>query len=92
MQIHRSPCLPQPPFTVSKTGPSTVKAGEAFDYNVVVTFFGASTGVVMVDDLPPQVTAQQSKAGSWKAMTVNGANPSGGETQLIGNAAYSSVQ
>ncbi|WIA18467.1 hypothetical protein OEZ85_009923 [Tetradesmus obliquus] len=66
-----------PPFTVSKTGPSTVKAGEAFDYNVVVTFFGASTGVVMVDDLPPQVTAQQSKAGSWKAMTVNGANPSG---------------
>ncbi|WIA38754.1 hypothetical protein OEZ86_002047 [Tetradesmus obliquus] len=66
-----------PPFTVSKTGPSTVKAGEAFDYNVIVTFFGASTGVVVVDDLPPQVTAQQSKAGSWKAMTVNGANPSG---------------
>jgi hypothetical protein len=63
---------------VSKTGPTTVKAGEAFDYNLIVTFFGASTGVVVVDDLPPQMTST-SKPGAWKSVTVNGQNPSGGE-------------
>jgi hypothetical protein len=67
-------------FTVTKTGPTTVKAGEAFDYNVIVTFFSASTGVVVVDDLPPQMTST-SKPGSWKSVTVNGQNPSGGGSQ-----------
>jgi hypothetical protein len=75
------PCLLQIPFTVSKAGPFSVKAGEAFDYNLIVSFFGAATGVVVTDDLPPQLTAQ-SKLASWKAVTVNGQNPSGGEAQL----------
>jgi hypothetical protein len=68
----------QPPFTLSKIGPSTVTAGQAFDYNLVVAFLGSATGVVVVDDLPVQLTATGSPA-TWKSVTVNGSNPSGGE-------------
>ncbi|WIA18464.1 hypothetical protein OEZ85_009921 [Tetradesmus obliquus] len=64
------------PFTITKTGPSSVKVGEAFDYNLVVTFLGSATGVVVSDELPAQLTATSSP-GTWKAITVNGANPSG---------------
>jgi uncharacterized protein (DUF58 family) len=68
----------QPPFTLSKTGPSSVRAGEAFDYNLVVTFLKDATGVVINDELPAQLTATSTPA-SWKSITVNNANPSGGE-------------
>lgn len=70
--------LLQAPFTITKTGPSSVKVGEAFDYNLVVTFLGSATGVVVSDELPAQLTATSSP-GTWKAITVNGANPSGGK-------------
>lgn len=72
----------QPPFTVIKTGPSTVLAGEVFDYNLIVTFFGAARGVVVVDDLPLQITPT-SRPGSWTSVTVNAQNPSGGALNLM---------
>jgi hypothetical protein len=55
-----------------------VRAGEAFDYNLVVSFLKDSTGVVVNDELPAQLTATSTPA-SWKSVTVNNANPSGGE-------------
>ncbi|KAF6262366.1 hypothetical protein COO60DRAFT_1636040 [Scenedesmus sp. NREL 46B-D3] len=71
-----------PPFTVIKTGPSTVLAGEVFDYNIIVTFFGAARGVVVVDDLPLQITPT-SRPGSWTSVTVNAQNPSGDCTASV---------
>jgi hypothetical protein len=66
------------PFSINKTGPATVKPGQAFAYNVTVTFQGNATGVTVVDDLPPFLTAS-SNGSSWKSVTANGQNPSGGK-------------
>jgi hypothetical protein len=70
------------PFIVRKTGPTTVRARQAFEYNVTVIFQGNATGMEVVDVLPPFLSAS-SNGSSWRSVTATGQGPSGGKLQPL---------
>ncbi|MBX3057672.1 MAG: DUF11 domain-containing protein, partial [Anaerolineae bacterium] len=53
-----APSLPGPDLSVNKSGPATVLAGQAINYNITVANQGgqAATGVVVTDTLPVSMT------------------------------------
>jgi hypothetical protein len=59
-------------FDAFKTGPSTVQAGEAFDYKVAVRFFFKPAGPVTVNDTLPAGIQSTSAPATWKANYANG--------------------
>jgi uncharacterized repeat protein (TIGR01451 family) len=69
---------PGAPFTVDKTGPSSlVKPGDAFSYTIAVKFTGATTGVTITDDLPVGLVPG-STAATWTAASTVAGNPATG--------------
>jgi hypothetical protein len=76
-----------PPFTVDKTGPSSlVKPGDAFSYNIAVKFTEVTTGVTITDYLPVGLIPG-STAATWTATSSVAGNPaSGGEASSCGHA------
>jgi hypothetical protein len=59
-------------FDAFKTGPSTVQAGQIFDFKVAVRFFFKPAGPVTVTDTLPTGLQPTNAPATWKATYANG--------------------
>jgi hypothetical protein len=68
---------PDAPFNISKTGPELVKAGQAFNFEILVVVQGPSTGLIITDDLPVGLTPGNTAA-TWTAISSVAGDLTGG--------------
>jgi hypothetical protein len=59
-------------FDAFKTGPSTVQAGQAFNFKVAVRFFFKPAGPVTVTDTLPAGLLPTSTPATWRGTFANG--------------------
>jgi hypothetical protein len=71
-------CLqPDVPFNITKTGPGLVKAGQAFNFDILVVIKGPTTGLIITDDMPVGLTPGAAPA-TWTAQSSVPGNPTSG--------------